>query len=669
MNGGQFVATNSVTWRLKSVMMVIAVFFILSALGIYFSSLSFLDGLQDINQANQVLNLTTQSLEGLDSSTQNLNKLPGTRNTKDIEFSFHENQRILKLAILKSISLSKNNKDVESVLKKSMDAVLVYENSVDHLFSTLPTTSEDLKSEILITLQFATDAQDLLRKAQINLRNDTDRNFSSIYANRFRPLLVAISLSAIFFLFVITFGFNISNKIAASLRNLRGATDKVSEGNLSYQAPILENDEFGLLTNTFNEMVLSLREGRATLDYTIEQIRALQQITASFSEALTADEVIEVTAKEGFNAVGASAGGFALITTEGDELETRKFIGYKVETMSHWQSFPISLSTPFSDSVRNRQPIFMNTLDQISKAYPHMQTEIKSHGHEAMASVPLMIGEVCLGGLLFCFNHAKDFNQSEKEFIIAIARQCAQALHRAKLYDDARKAIQARDEFLSIASHELKTPLTPLKLQMQILARQLKNGQTNVSPEKLIKILENSDNQLNRLSRLIEDLLDVSRITSGKLRLNLETFDLKNILEEVMTQYGLQLKDALSQIEIDAEPNVNCLVDSMRIEQVIINLLTNAIKYAPGKPIKITLQKSGQMAKIAIKDQGPGIAEENQERIFKRFERVKATDNIGGLGLGLYISHQIVEAHQGKIYVESEQGKGSNFVIELPLIS
>lgn len=669
MNGGQFVATNSVTWRLKSVMMLIAVFFILSALGIYFSSLSFLDGLQDINSANQVLNLTNQSLEGLDSSTQNLNKLQGPKNLKDVEFSFHENQRILKMAIEKSISLSKNNPDVENLLKKGMTAVNVYEKSVDQLFTSLPANNEDMRSEILITLQFATDAKELLRKAQINLRNDTDRNFSSIYANRFRPLLVAISLSAVFFLFVITFGFNISNKIAASLRNLRGATDKVSEGNLSYQAPIIENDEFGLLTNTFNEMVLSLREGRATLDSTIERIQALQQITASFSEALTSDEVIEVTAKEGFHAVGASAGGFALITSEGDELETRKFIGYEVETMSHWQSFPISLSTPFSDSVRNRKPIFMNTLDQISETYPHMHFEIKSHGHQAMASVPLMIGEVCLGGLLFCFNHARNFSQSEKDFIIAIARQCAQALHRAKLYDDARTAIQARDEFLSIASHELKTPLTPLKLQLQILAKQYKKGQTDIPPEKFLKIMENSDNQLNRLSRLIEDLLDVSRITAGKLRLNLESIDLKKIIEEVMAQYEHQLKDALLRIEIDAESKVICQVDPMRIEQVIINLLTNALKYAPGKPIKISLKKAGEIAKICIKDQGPGIAPENQERIFKRFERVKATDNVGGLGLGLYISHQIIEAHHGKIYVESTPGNGSNFVIELPVVS
>jgi signal transduction histidine kinase len=108
--------------------------------------------------------------------------------------------------------------------------------------------------------------------------------------------------------------------------------------------------------------------------------------------------------------------------------------------------------------------------------------------------------------------------------------------------------------------------------------------------------------------------------------------------------------------------------DSLRIEQVLINLLTNAFKYAPGKPISITLEKTGDMACIRVKDQGPGIPREAQERIFKRFERVKASDNIGGLGLGLYISHQIVEAHKGRIFVNSSENQGAEFVVELPIL-
>lgn len=670
MNERQFVVTNSITWRLKSVMMVIAVFFILSALGIYFSSLSFLDGLQDINSANQVLNLTNEVLEGLDTSSKNLEKIPSSKNTQDVEFAFNENQKILKASLNKSISTSKHHPHIQIMLKQGYDAIEVYEKSVHDTFRNFRhLKTDDLKSEVLIAAQFSTDARELLRKAQITLRRESDKNFATIYANRFRPLLVAITLSALFFLFVITFGFNISNKIAASLRNLRSATDKVSEGDLSYQAPILEHDEFGFFTNTFNSMVLSLKEGRSTLNHAIERIQVLQKITASFSEALTAIEVIDITAKEGFPAVEADAGTFVLMSDEGDEIITMKFIGYGDDTTKKWNRFALTLSTPITDAIRLMEPLFVETQEEIARLYPHLIAEIRGHGHKAMVAVPLLIGETRLGGLLICYNSEKSFSQSEKDFIIAVARQCAQALHRSKLYDDARIAIQSRDEFLSIASHELKTPLTPLKLQLQILARQFRSGDSNVPVEKMLKIMDNSDRQLNRLSRLIEDLLDVSRITAGKLRLDMQTKDLNLIIEEVMTQYGHQLQDSLPHIEIEAEKNVVCLVDQMRIEQVIINLLTNAVKYAPGKPIKVTLMKGHNVAKICIRDQGPGIAEEHQERIFKRFERVKATDNIGGLGLGLYISHQIIEAHQGKIYVESKEGSGSNFVIELPLFS
>lgn len=135
----------------------------------------------------------------------------------------------------------------------------------------------------------------------------------------------------------------------------------------------------------------------------------------------------------------------------------------------------------------------------------------------------------------------------------------------------------------------------------------------------------------------------------------------------MLVQYGHQLQSNHEKVELDADVEVMCNVDPLRIEQVIVNLLSNAVKYAPSKTIRISLLKQDDVAKICIKDQGPGIDPEHHERIFQRFERVKDNDNIGGLGLGLYISRQIIEAHNGKIYVESTPGSGSNFIIELPV--
>ena len=139
------------------------------------------------------------------------------------------------------------------------------------------------------------------------------------------------------------------------------------------------------------------------------------------------------------------------------------------------------------------------------------------------------------------------------------------------------------------------------------------------------------------------------------------------MVEEVVSHYTHQLKEILSTVDVKADPNIEGSFDRVRIEQVFINLLTNASKYAPGKPIHVELEKIGTNAILRVRDQGNGIADVDQKRIFERFERVKDRDNVGGLGLGLYISRQIVEAHQGSIRVESRPGSGATFIVELPL--
>jgi signal transduction histidine kinase len=199
------------------------------------------------------------------------------------------------------------------------------------------------------------------------------------------------------------------------------------------------------------------------------------------------------------------------------------------------------------------------------------------------------------------------------------------------------------------------------------LARQVKQGSiATITEDRLSRIVESSDKQINRLSALIEDLLDVSRITSGKLSLNKEKFSLADMLYELINHYGPQFKDLKSAVRIEIQQDVIGYWDKVRIEQVFINLLTNASKYAPNKPIQVSLTERNNQAVLKVKDEGPGIAIQDQDRIFNRFERVSATHNVGGLGLGLYISRQIIEAHNGKIYVESDLGQGSTFVVELP---
>lgn len=230
-------------------------------------------------------------------------------------------------------------------------------------------------------------------------------------------------------------------------------------------------------------------------------------------------------------------------------------------------------------------------------------------------------------------------------------------------------AIRARDEFLSIASHELKTPLTALKLQVQLRQRAVAAGKFSlVEPDAVARMLEADVRQVDRLTRLVNDMLDVSRISSGPFSLAIDdSVDLVVLVREVVGRSAAALAAAGCHVTIEAEPALHGRWDRGRIEQVILNLLTNAWKYAPGKPVHITVRAQGARAVLSIRDEGAGIAPADRERIFEAFERAISKDEMSGLGLGLYIARRIVEAHGGKIYVDSEVGKGSAFFVELPV--
>ncbi|MBC7428903.1 MAG: hybrid sensor histidine kinase/response regulator [Bacteriovorax sp.] len=238
-----------------------------------------------------------------------------------------------------------------------------------------------------------------------------------------------------------------------------------------------------------------------------------------------------------------------------------------------------------------------------------------------------------------------------------------------KTKEELEQAVRAREEFMSIAGHELKTPLTILKLQIQMRKRNLEKGNdSSFTTENLAKMFDSDDKQVSRLTRLIDDMLDISRMSSGKFSMNLEDFDLCSLVHDVIERHIELFKAKGNQIEIVSCESINGRWDKFRIEQVITNLLTNAIRYGEGKPIKISISTEQGRALVVIEDKGVGIAKEDLKRIFQRFERASGTE-VSGLGLGLYIVSQIIEAHNGLINVESQPGKGSVFTIDLPLFS
>jgi PAS domain S-box-containing protein len=228
--------------------------------------------------------------------------------------------------------------------------------------------------------------------------------------------------------------------------------------------------------------------------------------------------------------------------------------------------------------------------------------------------------------------------------------------------DDLKQAVRARDEFLSIASHELRTPLTALQLQLQAIEGRIQSSATT----RVLERLDTALRQTRRLERLIENLLDVSRIATGQMRLDREHVDLGSTVAEVLERLGEHAHRAGCPLSVRCASGVTGEWDHLRLEQVITNLVVNAIQYAPGAPIEISVDNLGESARLQVRDHGAGISSADAERIFGRFERAVSARAIGGLGMGLYISRQIVEAHHGKITVESQPGDGATFIIDLP---
>ncbi|ATB40244.1 sensor protein [Cystobacter fuscus] len=231
----------------------------------------------------------------------------------------------------------------------------------------------------------------------------------------------------------------------------------------------------------------------------------------------------------------------------------------------------------------------------------------------------------------------------------------------------AEDAVLLRDEFLSVASHELKTPLTTLLLQQQMVERALAQGGRAPDRDSLQQRTLAMHKQCERLSRLVDSLLDVSRLSTGRMMLERSRVELTQLARECIERLSPQVEASGGTVSLEAPTPVEGNWDRFRLEQVVVNLLTNALKYGEGKPVELIVRREGESAVLVVRDHGMGIREEDQRRIFDRFERAAPARHFGGVGLGLYITRQIVNAHAGTIEVTSKPGEGSTFKVRLPL--
>ena len=285
-------------------------------------------------------------------------------------------------------------------------------------------------------------------------------------------------------------------------------------------------------------------------------------------------------------------------------------------------------------------------------------------GLRSAVVVPLAVARKTLAVMTLAYAESgRTYDQEDLQFMMEVAHRAALAVENAQLYQGLQEAVKLREEFLAIAGHELKTPLAAMLMHVQSLERSVRADER---APKLRERLAKASSAGRRLEGLIYQLLDVTRISAGHLTLEPERMDLEELVREVVDRFADQAQRSDTRIEVQLQPHLIGHWDRTRLDQVLTNLLGNAIKYGEGKPVEVGLEQRGGKAVLRVVDHGIGIEPAHQRRIFERFERAVATRAYGGLGLGLWIVRQIVEASGGRIEVESELGQGATFTVQLP---
>jgi signal transduction histidine kinase len=282
-------------------------------------------------------------------------------------------------------------------------------------------------------------------------------------------------------------------------------------------------------------------------------------------------------------------------------------------------------------------------------------------GFRSHLAVPLMCRDEVVGALTFVAPLGRHYTKADFELPEELARRIALSIDNARLYEGARKAISGRDEFLSIAAHEIRGPLASIHLAAQGLMR------GSLPPSGVRTALEVIQREDRRLRRFVDELLDLGRIRTGQLHFEVEEVDLGTVVRDVVSRLSGELEQSRSALTIKTDGSLIGQWDRFRLEQVITNLLSNAMRYGEGKPIDITAARSGDRATIRIVDHGIGIEPTLLNRIFDPFQRVVESRDYGGLGLGLHIAKTIIDGLGGTISVNSHLGAGSSFTVELPM--
>lgn len=642
--------------------------------------------LQHVHSTNTLFNLSSQSLSSISSAVESLKDMLISPRPSVLKTVFWTNlknsQETLELISKQSV----DREEMQVLVHTALDSVRQLDQTSNVLFNHLKIDDpqqrfDALKLDIKVVGKYQLKALESIRKLQFLAKKESDDSFEHVYWYRNVPYYIDLVFGLIFFFSFWLLGSQVIRTLKKSIQGLMTATDTVASGQLKFVAPIFANDEFGKVTHAFNHMVERLfvheNEIKARAQTEKEHLEFLLESSIALNRSLQIEETLHQVVK---SAVPYLAEWAVLdVLEEGGRIRRVKAVHSKGDLH------------PLLSIVEKRGPTHLSSRGIVSTVLTSGKTFIASEFSNSDESFGFLnvLGEFSgmvipikvrgkIKGTLSLMNSNSRRSFDEKDHLIAedFVRRAASAIENASLYIESQEALRMRDEFLMIASHELRTPLTPLKLHLQTIERQFKNeanssflNQDKLNFEKLKKMIGISNRMVNRFTSLIEDLLDVSRINVGKFSLQTEEFDFVILLNEVVDRFAVELAKINCVLTVIAPVKLAGKWDQSRMEQVLVNLLSNSMRYGAGKPIEIKLEEVGLDVVLSIKDQGIGIVEKDQKRIFQRFERASPASHYGGLGLGLFVTAQILELHGGDISVKSEPGEGALFQAKFPVRS
>ena len=401
-----------------------------------------------------------------------------------------------------------------------------------------------------------------------------------------------------------------------------------------------------------------------------ERLRQLQRVTAGLSEAATPREVAAVVLDQSLHALAASGGAIYLLSADGSHLELLDQRGHPPQSMAAHTKLPLGGRGPLTDPARDRSVAFYESFEACAAQYPQLRDLIRQGEFEGSAVLPLLTHGALLGVLGVRFREPRVFHEGERSMMLTMSELCAQAFERARLFAaesqaraEAESASRAKDEFLAMLGHELRNPLSPIVTALHLM--KMRDGADGHHERTVI------ERQVTHLLRLVDDLLDISRITRGKIHLNKEQLEIAQVVGKAIELSSPLLEQHHHHLAIGV-PDQGLAIDgdATRLAQVVSNLLNNAAKYTPpGGHIEIASVRKAERIVLTVRDNGIGISAEMQPRVFDPFaqERQDIDRSAGGLGLGLAIVKSLVTIHDGTVAVASQgPGKGSLFTVELP---